>query len=145
MSDPSFAVGVEVAVDEQLVGVHLLVTRLTTPSVQCWVLSDPRLRTSLSVWAQCSGRGVVGFRKIAALDARKTHLGGGCWLLAAGQIANHVVTLHQQGPVQATWVEHPSEERWRSPRRTASVDPTVASRNVQGRSAEFRGGSAAPV
>ncbi len=83
MSDPSFAVGVEVAVDEQLVGVHLLVTRLTTPSVQCWVLSDPRLRTSLSVWAQCSGRGVVGFRKIAVLDARKTHLGGGCWLLHA--------------------------------------------------------------
>jgi hypothetical protein len=29
--------------------------------------------------------------------------------------------------------------------RTASVDPTVASRNVQGRSAEFRGGSTAPV
>ena len=28
---------------------------------------------------------------------------------------------------------------------TASVDPTVASRNVQGRSAEFRGGSTAPV
>jgi hypothetical protein len=28
-------------------------------------------------------KGVVGFRKIAVLDARKTHLGGGCWLLHA--------------------------------------------------------------